>query len=335
MFTPKRALIVGINRYAPPVSQLVGCVADAEAMGQLLERHVDDTPNYECRVLLDNTEDGRPITRAALRKACAELFANTKDDVLFYFSGHGALTAFGGYLCAFDSQRDDWGVPMQEIIEMANRSKARDILLILDCCHSGAFGDPSLLNPGGGRDPLAVIREDMSVIGASLGSQASLEEGGHGLFTAAVLDALEGGAADHMGWVTAPSIYAYVDRRFGAFDQRPVYKSYTTGVRIVRECAPLIDRLKLHKLVAHFPTQDLCYQLDPEFEPEDKHGRPRKRVNVQKVAIGQLFKDYRDAGLLKPSISGEQLFWTAHRSHTVELTPRGREYWWLVKQKKI
>jgi hypothetical protein len=175
----------------------------------------------------------------------------------------------------------------------------------------------------------------MTVIGASLASQPSLEEGGHGVFTGAVLDALEGGAADHMGWVTAPSIYAYIERRFGAFEQRPVYKSYTTGVRVIRECAPLIDRLKLQKIVEHFPAQGFLYRLDPEFEREDKFGKLRKRINEKKAAIGQLFKDYRDAGLLKPSTPEEQLFWTAQRRHTVELTLRGREYWWLVKEKKV
>jgi hypothetical protein len=330
----RRALVVGIDTYQI-AHQLSGCTADAEAIGKLLEWNVDESPNYECRVLLDNMEDGKPITRAALRKACTELFSDIKDDVLFYFSGHGALTPFGGHLCAFDSQRNDWGVPMQEIVEIANGSKARDILMILDCCHSGDFADPSLLNAGRSRDPLAVIRENMTVIAASLSPQAALEAGGHGLFTTAVLDALEGGAADHMGWVTAPAIYAYVDRRFGAFDQRPVYKSYATGVRVVRECAPLIDRLKLHRLVKLFQTQDHQYRLGPKHEPEDEHGKVHKPVDKEKVAVAQLFKEYRDAGLLRPSTPGEQLFWTARRRRTVELTPRGREYWWLVKNKKI
>lgn len=329
----KRALVVGINSYQH-VSQLKGCVADAESIAAILGRHVDGRPNYECRLLADTVEDGKPITRAALRKACTQLFADARDDVLFFFSGHGALSLFGGYLCAFDSQKDDWGIPMQEIVGMANASKARDVLMILDCCHSGDFGDPALLNTGGG-GPLAVLRENMTVIGASLASQASLEADGHGLFTTAVVDALSGGASDHMGWVTAPSIYAYVERRFGAFDQRPVYKSYATDVRVIRECAPLIEWLKLYRLVELFTTEDHQYRLDPEYEPEDSHGRVRKRINQQKVALGQLFKEYRDAGLLKASVLGEQLFWTARRSHTVELTSRGREYWWLVKNRKI
>jgi len=334
MDTSKRALIVGINTYNN-ASNLSGCVADAEAIGKLLEQDADGRLNYECRVLLDNMEDGTPITRAALRKACTDLFKDFKGDVVFYFSGHGVLTPFGGHFCAYDSSKDDWGIPMQEVIEMANNSKTRHILMILDCCHSGDVADPSVFNAGRSRDPLAVIRENVTVIAASLAPQASLEAGGHGLFTAAILDALEGGAADHIGWVTAPSIYAYIERRFGSFDQRPVYKSYATGVTVVRECAPLIDRLKLKKLVELFKKQDFKYRLDPEHEPEDEHGKVHRPVNKEKVAIAQLFKEYRDAGLLKPSRPGEQLFWTARRKHTVELTLRGREYWWLVKNKKI
>ena len=77
------------------------------------------------------------------------------------------------------------------------------------------------------------------------------------------------------------------------------------------------------------------YRLDPEYEPEDEHGNVHQPVNEEKVAIAQLFKEYRDAGLLRPSMKGEQLYWTARRGHSVELTPRGREYWWLVKKEKL
>jgi hypothetical protein len=75
--------------------------------------------------------------------------------------------------------------------------------------------------------------------------------------------------------------------------------------------------------------------LGPEHEPEDEHGNVKEPVNHEKVAIAQLFKSYRDAGLLKPSDPKLQLYWVARRSETVELTPRGREYWWLVVNDKI
>lgn len=335
MHIERRALIVGIDSYQKAYP-LTGCVADAKAVGELLELNADKSPNYVCRTLLDKMEDGTPITRAALRGACEDLFAHFRGDVLFYFSGHGMVTPFGGHLCAYDSQQGDWGIPMQEVVELAMDSQARDIIFILDCCHSGDIADPSLLKKRGS-DPLAVLRENMTVIAASLNAQPAVEAGGHGLFTASLIAALSGSAADHMGWVTAPSIYAYVERRFGAWEerQRPVYKSYATSVRVVRQCAPLIDRLKLRQIVELFPTEDFQYRLTPAHEPEDEHGRVRKPVDKEKVAVAALLKEYRDAGLLKPSTPGEQLYWTARRRHAVELTLRGREYWWLVKNKKI
>jgi hypothetical protein len=330
---PRRALLVGLNTYEA-VPHLSACVADAQAMRDVLGWHKDKRINYSCITLLDRMENGEPITRANLRRACEQLF-DFEDDVLFFFAGHGVLSRVGGYLCTTDARPNDWGIPMQEIVDLALASPAREILLILDCCHSGDVANPALLNRRGGRNPLATLREGMTVIAASRDREPSTEAGGHGLFTAALLDALEGGAADHMGWITAPSLYAYVSRRFGAWDQRPIYKSNVADVPVVRECEPLIDRLKLHRLTDLFPDADHKFKLDPEYEPEDEHGSPKEPVNQRKVEIAQLFRDYRDVGLLRPSDPKQQLYWTARRSGTVELTPRGKEYWWLVAKKKI
>jgi len=329
----RRALVVGINTYANSRS-LTGCVADADAMSKVLRRHSDHEKNFECRVLLDKTEDNQPITSLALERACRELFADIRDDVVLYFSGHGVLTEHGGYLCTNDSTRDHWGVSMDVIMKMASASRARDILMILDCCHAGDFANPGLLALNG-QDPLALIRENVTVIAASLSKQSAVETNGHGVFTTAVIDALEGGAADMLGWVTAPSIYAYVERRFGAFEQRPVYKSYATGVRVVRKCPPMIEHKKLERLVELFETSNTKYQMNSDYEPEDQNGKKKKKINEEKVAIGKLFKEYRDVGLLKPTTPGEQLFWTAHYCRTVELTWSGREYWLLVKQDRL
>ena len=326
-----RALIIGINSY-DNIKNLFACVADAKAMEKALTWHKNGKLNYSCKTWLDRTDHGERITRANLRTACRELFEHFKGDVLFYFSGHGILSDTGGLLCTTDAEANDYGVHMQEIVDIANMSSVNDIILLLDCCHSGNIGNPALLQ--GGKNPLATLRENMTVIAASQGTEVSVEAGGHGLFTAAVLDALEGGAADHMGWVTAASIYAYIERRFGSWDQRPVYKSNVTGVTVIRECEPLIERLKLNRITDLFPAADYKYQLDPDYEPEDEHGNKRQPVDARKVEIADLFKEYRDAGLLKPSTPREQLYWTARRSHTVELTPRGREHWWLVANKK-
>lgn len=334
MRTNRRALIVGINQYQE-TDNLHTAVADARSMADLLSRHQDGTLNYDCRLLCDTMENGHPITRGALRRACEDLFLNFPGEILFYFSGHGFLAHSGGYIATCDATSDDWGISMQEIVELADQSHASDILIILDCCHSGALGNSGALHLPSLESPLAVLRENMTIMAASQALEGSVESGDHGRFTAALIDALDGGAADHLGWVTAPSMYAYVDRRFSAWEQRPVYKSHATTVNVIRECAPLIERLKLRELVKHFSSPDYKYPLDPEYEPEDEFGRLHEPVNQEKVAIAHLFKDFRDAGLLKASVPGEQLYWAARRSHTVELTPRGREYWVLVKNNRV
>jgi hypothetical protein len=335
MRTKRRALIVGIDHYQQQGMDLKSAVADARGMASMLGSHQDHTANYDCRLWADQTDYEGPITRAALRKAMQQLFTDFHGDVLFYFSGHGSISATGGWLVTHDGSPNDWGISMGELLQLALYSQANDILLILDCCHAGDLANWALQNREAGTRTAAVLREDMTVIAASMPREVAIETGEHGFFTAAVLSALEGGAADAMGWVTAPSIYAYVERRFWGWPQQPVYKSHATQVTVVRQCAPLIDRRKLGRLIEIFPTPDSLFRLSPAFEPGDGHGKVRKPVNSEKVELAGLFKEYRDAGLLKPSVSGEQLYRTALRSHTVELTPHGQEYWWLVKQGKI
>lgn len=329
----KRALLVGIDTYEV-FNDLGTCVADATAMQELLERNADGSPNYSCRLMVYGPDTNtRAVTRPRLREACEELFDYT-GDVLFYFSGHGSLTKVGGYLSTWECVVGDWGIPMQEIIDLATLSPARDILIILDCCHAGAAGTSAAFGRPGDPNPLAMLRDNVTVIASSRATESSVEAGKHSLFTAAVLDALDGGAADHVGWVTAQSIYAYVERGFGAWVQRPVYKSHATELSVVRRCAPLIEWLKLHEIVKHFPTADHKFELDEEYEPEDEKGNVREPVNHDKVKLARLFKEYRDVGLLK-STSGEQFFWVARHNGTLELTLRGREYWRLVKGKRI
>jgi hypothetical protein len=331
----RRALLVGINTYAMAGANLKAPVADVGEMFTRLERNYDREPNYHCRVLADKMETGGPITRASLRRAIKDLFANLKGDALFYYSGHGALTGVDGWLVTSDAEPDDLGVPLAELFNEATAATTvQNVVVILDCCHAGSGGNVPFGNPGGA--PVAAIREDLTVIAASRDVQPAYEAGGHSLFTTAVIDALDGGAADHMGWVTAASIYAYVERRFTSWSgQRPVYKSHATHSHVVRECAPLIERQKLHELVKLFPALDHKYALDPEHDPEDENGNIKGTPNPEKLRVSMLMKEYRDAGLVKASVAGEQFYWTARRSHTLELTGRGREYWALVTRNVI
>jgi hypothetical protein len=319
---PRRALLIGINAY-DNINALGACVRDAQAMEQMLRTHEDGRPNYECRLLLGEV-GGVRVTRPFLLDACRKLFDSFTGETLLFFAGHGAITQYGGYLCTAEAEADSFGVLMDEVLDIARGSRASDTLIVADCCHAGSLGSPPY-----GKNILA-ISENMTIMAGSRAEQVTLENAVHGLFTEAVLDALDGGAADHRGFVTAPAIYAQVESRFGAWGQRPIFKSHATHVPIIRQCTALITRDELAELVLLFPTPNYAYRLDPEYEPEDQDGNVTQPVNVEKVRIAALFKRYRDAGLLRTS-GGEQLYWAGRRSTTVALTPRGRANWRLVK----
>ena len=150
---------------------------------------------------------------------------------------------------------------MDEILKIANDSKAKDKIIILDCCHSGAFGSPAI---SGG--VASQIIEGVVVLTASRDSEVALEVNGHGLFTSLMLDALQGGAADLRGHITPGSVYAYIDQALGAWDQRPVFKTNVTRFTSLRTINPPVSLELLRKIVEYFPTPQQEHPLDPSYE---------------------------------------------------------------------
>jgi hypothetical protein len=325
----RKALVVGIDRYSN-FPALSFAEKDAASIGRLLSYDGDDSRglNFDVHRLLGEHE---PVTRARLRAAIADLFANSDGlDLAFYFAGHGHVSDAGGYLVTADAETNDYGVTMEELTNPAFRSRASSVLLMLDCCHSGAAGDPPAL-PGGSQH--ALLRDNMTIMASSLSMQQALESSEGSLFTTALRDALDGAAADILGDVTVASVYSLVERRFTLWQQQPVAKSYVTRPIVLRRVNPRLSRSDLRRIVDLFPTPDYLHPLDPEHDPErDVNGIARTMEVPSKIEIGRLFKRYRDAALLGASVAGEDLYYTAQRSHTVQLSLFGREYWRLVKQ---
>lgn len=317
----KRALLVGIQDYdyAPP---LFCCAEDARAMADVLGRHADGSLNYECLAL---TSDEQRITEAELRGKVRELFADVAGgEVVFYFSGHGVVTDAGGHLVTQDGQANDQGYPMSELLQIANRSGVTSVLIILDCCHSGSIG-------GAGGDHYqnqVLLSEGVTILAASSPQQESREGLEHSLFTELVLDALNGGAADIRGNVSAASLYGYVEQSLGAWQQRPMYKSNARRLNPIRHCEPAVSDQLLRQLPGLFASPQTEIALDPAFE----HTSPS--AEAAKVAMFDQFKALRDARLLKTA-GGEDLYYAAIGSGAVKLTPLGRFYWQLVKNRRI
>ena len=318
----RRALCVGIDNYS--FGPLQGCVSDAERVAAVLRRHHDGSPNFDCRILTGPLQiDHAPVTRPALREAIELLFRDEPDVALLHFSGHGTVNNLDGYLVTQDARKYDEGVAMSDVLKCANDSRANEVVILLDCCFSGALGNPPAVD-----NTRSLLREGISILTASRGDQPSVETGGGGLFTSLVLDALEGGAADVLGAVSAPAIYAYVEAALGAWDQRPLFKSHVSKLVPLRQCAPPIDPAILRKLPMLFPLPNEDLALDPSYEPTFPTANPKN------TAIFQDLQMLSRVHLVAP-LDVQHMYDAAVNSKACRLTPSGRYYWRLAKNNRI
>ena len=314
----RRALLVGIDDY--DFAQLSGCVNDATNMKELLSRNDDGSPNFDCKLL---TAPGNNISRAYLKEQTRELLAYDADVALFYFAGHGTFDNLGGYLVTQDAAKYDEGVAMRDVLSLANQAEIREVVIILDCCHSGFLGTTPEID-----NEKAILREGISVLTASRWSQTAAEIGGSGLFTTLVCAALEGGYADVCGNVTVASVYAYVDQALGAWEQRPLFKSHVSKLIPLRKCKPAVELPILRMITKYFPTPEFDFKLDPSYEPD---AEPK---NEEHETIFSHLQKYRAARLLEP-VGEKHMFYAAMNRKSCKLTPIGQFYWRLVDRGKI
>lgn len=267
-----------------------------------------------------------------MRKQIDQLFAQEADVALLYFSGHGTENNLGGYLVTPDIEAYDEGVAMTEVLTRAAQSRAKEVVIILDCCHSGSLGEVPAI---GSANAEAILREGVSILTASRSTEASLERGGQGLFTSLVRAALDGGAADVTGKVTVASIYAYVDQSLGAWEQRPLIKAHVSRLTSLRQCAPMVDPETLRMLPKWFTSIDAHYPLDPSYEPAP-HGvlKNPEDQNEENERIFRCFQRLRDAKLLVP-VGEEHLYYAAMHSKACRLTPLGTHYWRLANEGRL
>jgi hypothetical protein len=322
----KLALLIGIDFYEsidefPP---LECCVNDAEEMAAMLKHNWSPVEGRTGPIAYDSqvfTSNGKTrITADFLASQVDRLMNHPMGDgeVLFYFSGHGVVNENGGFLVTQEGTLDTPGYPMAELLETANRSRNSSVVIILDCCNSGEIGN---ITDGEGLNRVS-IGPNVTILAASGATQESAEErGGHSLFTRLLLDALDGGAADLRGEVSAAALYAYVEQALGPWDQRPVYKSYARKLDPIRKCKPAVPDDVLARLTEWFPAPDSVYRMDKSYEEEEKD-----HCIAENVAIFKDFKKLRNARLLDGE-EGRDLYWMAMEGKTVHLTPQGKLYW--------
>lgn len=324
----RKALVVGINYYQHG-DPLHGCVADALAVKSVLERNGDGTVNFGSPKVLTASSATDPITRSELKDAIKELFKDDTDVALLYFAGHGHLESTGGYILPSEAKQGDDGVPLSEVLTLANMSKAKNKVIILDSCHSGIAGVAAQVGEQ------AILSEGMTILTASTKDQYATEENGSGVFTTLLVNALSGAASNLVGDISPGSVYAHIDQSLGPWDQRPVFKTNVKNFVSLRKVTPPIDLADLRRITEFFPAAGHEHKLDPSYEPSDvgrAAGMPA--ADKAKNAIFAILQKFNRLNLVVP-VGAAHMWYAAMETKACKLTALGEHYRRLVEKNLI
>lgn len=321
----RKALCVGIDSYKS-ITDLHGCVNDANGVKAVLERNGDGTLNFATK-LLCATSEASYITREALKDAIQDLFNDESEIAVFYYAGHGSYDALGGYLCTSEVERADQGLSLNDVMGIVASSHAQNKIVILDSCHSGLVASSNEMQN------YSVIHNGTTILAACDENQYASEENGQGVFTSLLTEALYGGAMNLLGEVSPGSIYSYIDSSLGGWEQRPVFKANIKKFVSLRKNAPPIGISELRRITEFFTTPYDEFALNPTYEP-DKHEADIKEVNTEHEAIFSILQKYVKLNLVVP-VDAEHMYYAAINHKSCKLTAQGQHYWKLAKKGNI
>jgi tetratricopeptide (TPR) repeat protein len=201
--------------------------------------------------VLGNPQIGGFAVQTLINARCGELLEaieeffddrSPDDQLLIYLSCHGVLDDRGRlWYAATDTRRlrtAATAVGSAWLNDRLEDCRARSQIVILDCCHSGAFASGAK----GGAELALEQRfrptgRGRVVLTASRGTEYSFEgdqasgEGVRSVFTQAIVDGLRNGDADlnKDGLITVTDIYHHVYERVRAAEQRQTPELWTYG----------------------------------------------------------------------------------------------------------
>jgi len=183
------AVCIGIDRHtSPEIRDLAGARRDATALFCLIR---DSIPSVQANLLCDEQ-----ATSTAIRTAIWDTLGRAEDGdtIILSFACHGTQDH---RIVACDTRLDDLDsttIPMGELAEAFQATKAGVVLCILDCCFSGGAPARVLENTPRTRDltnPLdTLVGRGRILLAAANVNQVAYEhpEARHGLLTKAIID---------------------------------------------------------------------------------------------------------------------------------------------------
>ncbi len=267
-------LAVGVSDYASADLELEFADRDAEEIARALRGAARGGRYREVKSLVLTNQQ---VTRASLLDGLANFLgkAGPDDVAALFFAGHGVRDLSSGsyYFLPHPASTDNLlteGLRMSDFDEMLRivRRNVRAVVVMLDTCHSGAFGLSS--NQVVSADEMAAqmsAGEGFFLLAASRPGEDSKEQKalGHGAFTYSILEALDGNAdADGDGALSVSEMFGYVAKRVPALtggQQHPYSKTEGTDLVLVSTnpkpgAAPAAAPAPLPPAVAAAPEQD-------------------------------------------------------------------------------
>jgi hypothetical protein len=215
---------------------------------------------------------------AVVQQELERFFSNRKPDdlLLLYFSCHGVKDPTGRlYFATSDTTFDllrSTGISASFVSEQMEYSRSKRIVVMLDCCYSGAFlkgfrarGDDSVTVDqleGRGR---AVITASRSTEYAFEADELAADNAQPSVFTGAIVQGLSSGSADRNGdgLVTVDELYDYVydEVRGKVAGQTPGRWVDLEGELVVaRNPVPVVRPAPLPRELQHAIESDLALQ---------------------------------------------------------------------------
>jgi hypothetical protein len=334
----RKALVVGISDYAD--RPLPGCARDALEVAELLETHADGTKNWDVDTLIGSTELEQTVTGDELRTAINRLLIGggredeelKQTDVLLYFAGHSDDSSGQVELIASDGQH----YPLAVLEKSIDRSYAKSLTVVLDCCFSGGLGGVGSTELIGAARTM--LREKATILTASRATEVAYETDG-GAFSKLFVRGLRGGTGDILGRVTAFDLYAYVHRGFDGFlesairgEQRPQFMGMANEPLVLRHAEQTVTVEDLGALTHHFPYIGHRIKMRNEHEgdrPEDGRRLTQGEATVLQREFDWLEK-LRNANMVTNDLGMTHWHMAHNNIGEVRLTALGRYFWRLA-----
>ncbi|MBU1056379.1 MAG: caspase family protein [Proteobacteria bacterium] len=213
------AIVIGIEQYRQQLPKADFAAHDAKIISAYLTKMMGYPEENVITLINDRA------LKSDMEKYFGRWLSNNVEKngrVFIYYSGHGTPDpkTGGAYLVPYDGDPSfiaETGYSLKRMYDALGKLPAKEIIVALDSCFSGAGGRSVLAK---GARPLVmnlqsdtVLSRNMTVLSASAGDQISstYDDKGHGLFTYFLLKGVKGEAdLNEDGKIEVEELYSYL-----------------------------------------------------------------------------------------------------------------------------